>query len=63
MNKTIEEVKQEVKTLQVKMRLEDPKVTYTMACIQYAKDAGFKSWYDLTVDCAKRSKMSTASSN
>lgn len=62
MNKTIEEVKQEVRTLLVKMRLEDPKVTYSMACIQYAKDAGFKSWHDLTVDCAKRN-MSTTSSN
>lgn len=52
MNKTLEQVKEEVRVLQVRMRLEDPKVTYSMACIKYAKDNGFKNWHDLTIHCS-----------
>lgn len=49
----LELAKEEVRNLLVKLRIEDPKVTISVAYIKYAKDKGYKSWNDLVIDYSK----------
>ena len=51
---TVQEAKNEANKVLVKLRLENPKTTISAAYIKVAKDAGFKSWNDLTIAINKQ---------
>lgn len=53
---SIQEAKDKANKELVVMRLTEPKTTISTAYIKVAKDAGYKSWNDLTIAIAKQGK-------
>ena len=56
MFETLQQAKDEANRILVHMRLEEPKTTISAAYIKVAKDAGYKSWNELTIAIAKQGK-------